>query len=146
MSDDHTCEATYEWVEGKDGKVNFSDKESIPVSLPEVFGGDGNKVNPEEMLAGSVVSCTAVTLMGVLRRAGAPVDAVESFDAETEGTYGKTPDGLNFKEFVIKASFVVETGGPVDELRRKLKTTDVNCIVEKTLNVDVRLESEVHEA
>jgi organic hydroperoxide reductase OsmC/OhrA len=143
MSKDMTCSSDFEWAGGKDGIINFSDKMQLPVSVPPVFGGDKEKVNPEELLSASLNACTSITLLGTLKRTGAPMEDVQSFTANTEGRYGKGKSGLEFKEFVINARFTVKPGGDADTLRKKVESTEVHCLVEKHLQIPVTLNSEV---
>jgi len=143
LSKDYTCEADYSWIEDKDGEVSFPNGTTLPVSIPGHFGGDDSKLDPEELLAGAVNSCISVTMLGVLRRAGAPIDAVVDYQARAEGSYGKGESGLEFKEFVVVAEFVVEDESAAGELRTKIESNEIECLVTETLNVPTRLETTV---
>lgn len=145
MSEDLTCTANFEWTGEKTGKLNISGKASLPVSVPAEFGGDGSKINPEELLAGSLNACTSLTFLGVLDRAGAPLDAIRGYQAETDGRYGKGESGMEFKEFVIDAQFTVAPGA-AEKLRKKVESTEVRCLVEKYLQVPVKLNTKIIES
>ncbi len=141
MARSFKCSTDFEWIAEKDGELNFEEKETIPVSVPPEFGGDGNKVNPEELLNGAINTCFGLTFFGYLSRSGAEV---EEFKVHSEGHYGKGKSGLEFTEFVLHAKVGISAEQDEAELQSLLEKGETECLITKSLDVPVKLETEIY--
>ncbi len=136
-----TSSTHFEWIADKSGDLNFDDKETIPISVPGDFGGDDEKVNPEELLAGAVDACFGLTFLDYLSRSGAEI---EEFEVKAEGRYEKGKNGLEFTEFILDARIGIGPDQNESELQELLEKGKTECLVTKTLNVPVKLEAEIY--
>jgi putative redox protein len=101
------------------------------VDEPEEHGGDDAAPNPQEMLAASLASCTAITMEMYAQRKGWDIG-----DVEVEVDYEPAQRGSPTKfEMVVKLPKEL----PEDQ-REKLMTIAAKCPVHRTLEGEVMFE------
>lgn len=113
--------------------------EDLETNAPPEFGGPEGFWSPETMLTGSVANCFILTFRAISRKAGL---AWKNLDVNVEGTLEKTPEGLRFTRFLIKAALSVNEmdAGTAHPL---LETAKQHCLVTASLNATVELEAEI---
>ncbi len=112
-----------------EGVVRTGGKE-VQVSAPANMGGKGVGTSPEELLLSGITSCYSGTLMGVLRKAGLPVDKVV---VKTDGVVSGYPLSAKFDQLTVHPTIV---GGDKEKLEAYIEQAKVardRCFVGKTV-------------
>lgn len=101
---------------------------SVISDEPPRNGGEGSGPSPVNLALGALAACTAVTVAGVIRRRGMPVQALR-VEIESNGLYGGKAE----------AEAAAEAGGDVEPrqaVKRIIVTGDVSdeelAIIERT--------------
>jgi peroxiredoxin-like protein len=131
MADLHfEIEATWKGTGKEGGGVVRAGGHEIPVSGPTSMGGKGEGASPEELLLTGITSCYSGTLIGVLKRAGLPVDSVS---VKTDGVVSGYPLSSKFGELTVNPTIL---GGDKEKLEEYKKNAEVardKCFVGKTV-------------
>jgi putative redox protein len=103
----------------------------VAADEPKEHGGDDDAPNPQELLAASLASCTAITMEMYAERKGWDIGDVE-VDVEYEPAQRGSPTKF---EMVVKLPKEL----PEDQ-REKLMTIAAKCPVHRTLDGEVMFE------
>jgi putative redox protein len=103
----------------------------VAADEPKEHGGDDDAPNPQELLAASLASCTAITMEMYAERKGWDIGEVE-VDVEYEPAQRGSPTKF---EMVVKLPKEL----PEDQ-REKLMTIAAKCPVHRTLDGEVMFE------
>jgi len=113
--------------------------ESAP---PKEFDGPGDRWSPEHLLVASVTSCFLLTLRAVAR---ASKIAYSGLHVDSEGVLDRVEGGLKFTEVILRARITVPAGSDHEKVTKAMQKAERSCLVSRSLNCAVRLESEVSE-
>ncbi len=106
----------------------------IVVDEPEDSGGDDSGPDPQEMLAVSLASCTAITMEMYAKRKGWEIGEVE-VDVDYEPAQRGSPT-----KFAMKVQLPKELP---EEQRERLMQIAAKCPVHRTLEGEVMFDEEV---
>ena len=101
---------------------------------PESNGGDDNGPNPQELLAASLASCTAITMEMYARRKGWNVDGME---VDCDYTPAERGCATNFKLVMKMPAHLSE------EQAERLQTIAAKCPVHRTLEGEVMFDESI---
>lgn len=120
----------------------------VPVSspgLPDIdnapppeFGGPGDKWSPETMLVASVASCFILTWRSVAR---ASKVEWESVTCDVDGILDRIDRVLKFTEFKMRVELKIPAGGNVEHARRAAEKSEQICLVTRSLDARISLET-----
>jgi peroxiredoxin-like protein len=131
MADLHfTIEATWQGTGKEGGGVVRAGGHEIPVSGPTSMGGQGIGASPEELLLTGITSCYSGTLVGVLKRAGLPVDKVI---VRTDGVVSGFPLSSKFGELTVHPTILGGDKEKLEEYKEKANVARDKCFVGKTV-------------
>lgn len=112
----------------------------LDTNAPPEFGGPEGYWSPETMLSASVANCFILTFRAISRKANLDWSALE---VDVDGILDKTPEGLRFTEFRIRAALTTGSGSDEDSARKLLDKSKLHCLVTASLNARITLESTV---
>ena len=101
---------------------------------PEASGGDDAGPNPQELLAASLASCTAITMEMYAKRKGWNVDGLE---VDVDYTPAERGCATNFKLVMKMPAHLSE------EQAERLQTIAAKCPVHRTLEGEVLFDERV---
>jgi peroxiredoxin-like protein len=132
MADLHfEIEATWQGTGKEGGGVARMSGYEIPVSGPTSMNGKGVGTSPEELLLTGVTACYSGTLVGVLKKAGLPVDSVS---VKTDGVVSGYPLSAKFDQLTVHPTI---HGGDKERLEDYKKNAEIareKCFVGKTIS------------
>lgn len=98
---------------------------SIPIAIPEVFGGNGNGANPKDLLKASAVSCYVMTLAIMLQSRKIPVDDIRV----TSEIFGDKPANLHISHSVELSLAPEATPEQVQSAQTLITAADSACMI-----------------
>ena len=128
----------------RDHIVTAGEKPPLQGSADQIFRGDKNRWNPEEMLVASMAQCHMLWYLHLAARAGI---TVMSYHDHPTGTLLMEPDGSGrFTDITLHPSVIVaeiDQIGPAAELHDKAHRL---CFVANSVNFQVHIEPSAHAA
>lgn len=117
--------------------VSAAGLRTLPTASPPEFDGPDGYWSPETLLTAAVANCFLLTFRSVTRRAAFEWN---SLDVDVEGVLEKTPEGLRFTQFRVKAILDAKGADAAkpDELLHK---AEKGCLVAASLKATVTLET-----
>ena len=112
------------------------------VDSPAVYGGNGNTLNPEEMLVASVNSCLMLVFFHFVEKFSIEIN---SYDSEAVGQVEKTRNGLRFTKIEVNAKVSVGNNTSIEKIEEITKLAEKYCLVSGSLTCPVEYNVEVVE-
>jgi organic hydroperoxide reductase OsmC/OhrA len=112
----------------------------LPSDAPAEFGGPGTRWSPETLLIASVADCFVLSFRAVAAASKFPYVSVS---ANVTGKLEKTPAGMMFTSFDVKAKLVVPAGTDAERAKKLLEKSEQVCLIRNSLKGESHLESEV---
>ena len=109
-------------------------RHNLTADEPESSGGDDNGPNPQELLAASLASCTAITVEMYAKREGWNVDGLE---VDVDYTPAERGSATQFKMVMRMPAHLSE-----DQVER-LQVIAAKCPVHRTLEGEVMFDESV---
>ncbi len=117
--------------------------DGIPALLtatPPEFDGPDDRWSPETLLVAAVADCFALTFRGIARNSKL---LWSSFECDATGTLDRVGDAVRFTDVHLHASLTVPPETSVELATRVLEKAEQRCLVSRSLNASVHLESRV---
>jgi len=112
----------------------------IDTAPPPEFGGPGDKWSPETMLVATVSNCFILTFRSVARLSKVDWTRIR---CHTEGILDRVDKVTRFVEFKVRADLDVPAGVDVEKATRALEKAEHACLVTRSLNGTITLETHV---
>lgn len=151
MADTHTFETTLRWPAdpaqplppdpafSRNNVMAVAGKHDVAGSAPTVFGGDGSRYNPEELLLMSLSECHMLTYLAI---AGKKRMSVLGYEDRATGTLAMGPSGkMQMTTCVLRPVVKVPKGTNLDEARAMHDKAHANCFMANSVNFPVTHES-----
>ncbi|MDX1454043.1 MAG: OsmC family protein [Gammaproteobacteria bacterium] len=123
--------------------ISSKDLDPIKTQAPPEFGGPDGFWSPETLLTAIVANCLILTFRAVSRAARFDW---EDLDVKVDGTLEKTPEGLRFTEFFIKAELTIEDEAEATQAETLLLKAKQQCLLTASLNGEVSLDTKIRTA
>ncbi|AMY10761.1 Peroxiredoxin OsmC [Luteitalea pratensis] len=107
---------------------------------PAEFDGPGDRWSPETLLVGAVVDCFILTFRAI---SNASRVSWISLDCEATGTLDRVDRVTQFTRVDMSAHLVVPAGVDAAAARHALEKAESNCLISRSLNAQVTLETSV---
>ena len=133
-SSQHQYQIALQWKAGREGVLSAPPRPELLGGAPPEFGGTDQVWSPEHLLLSSASLCLMLTFMALAEKAKLKIDG---YRCKTEGTLGKTENGLAFAS--IKVSVELRA---VEQQRAEtmLQTAKKYCIVSNSLKTPLTVE------
>jgi organic hydroperoxide reductase OsmC/OhrA len=115
----------------------MSGAKDTEIGPPVEYGGSADTLNPEELFVASINSCLMLVFYHFADKSGV---AIESYEADAEGTVEKTRNGLRFTKVSVQAKVKAQAanaGGKLDELA---ELAEKFCLVSNSVSCPVTYE------
>jgi peroxiredoxin-like protein len=136
----HRYEVTATAVPDGDVHLGTDDVTPLPTATPREFDGPGERWSPESLLVGAVADCFVLTFRGLARKAGL---SWSSLECDATGTLNRQDAVTRFTHVHLHASLSVPAGGDVNAAKALLRLAEERCLISRSLNASVHLESRV---
>lgn len=114
---------------------------SLHSTAPLPFGGPGGEWSPEHLLTAAISSCFILTFRAI---ASASKLAWQELSCQVEGTLDKVERKMQFTDFIINASLVLNDEADRQRAITALQKAEANCLVSNSLNCAIHLDTEIH--
>ena len=134
----HSDDTTEKFHRGHD--VAYGSGTTIPASSGTDFGGDAERVNPEEQLIGALSSCHMLTFLAIAAKKRL---VVEGYTDSADGVLGKNAAGRMAVTTVTlrpKVVFGGEKQPMADEVKALHESAHRNCFIANSVATDVHVE------
>jgi organic hydroperoxide reductase OsmC/OhrA len=125
-----------------DGDVQLG-SDHLPVlktATPPEFDGPGGRWSPETLFVAAIADCFVLTFRGVARASKLPW---LSLGCDATGTLDRQDGISRFTDVYLRASLIVPAGVDAALATRLLKKAEERCLISRSLNGTVHLESRV---
>ena len=134
----HRYDVTATAVPDGDVHVATEDVPPLATTTPREFDGPGGRWSPEALLVAAVADCFVLTFRGLARASKLPW---MSLDVDTSGTLDRQDGVTRFTEVHLRATLSVPPDTSEDAAKRVLQKAEDRCLVSRSLNATVHLES-----
>jgi len=134
----HHYDVTATAVPEGDVHLGTGDVPPLATTTPREFDGPGNRWSPEALLVGAVADCFILTFRGMARAAKLPWASLE---CDATGTLDREDGVTRFTHVHLHASLRVPPGTDEAAARQLLQRAEDRCLVSRSLNATVHLES-----
>jgi organic hydroperoxide reductase OsmC/OhrA len=114
--------------------------EALALSSDPAFGGDPQRMNPEQLVVAAASSCQLLSFLALAARAR--ID-VRSYHDEAEGEMPEDQTPVRFTQIVLRPRIVVAEGSDAERVRRLVALAHEQCYVANSLRTPVDVESEI---
>jgi organic hydroperoxide reductase OsmC/OhrA len=121
-------------VAGSSAVTTMSGVRQAEIGPPVEYGGSAETLNPEELFVASINSCLMLVFYHFAEKSGV---AIESYEAEAEGTVEKTRNGLRFTRVGVQAKVKIQAADIVGELRELTELAEKFCLVSNSVSCPV---------
>jgi organic hydroperoxide reductase OsmC/OhrA len=153
MGDSHQFETVLRWpaepgqslppdpAYSRNNVLGAAGKPDVAGSAPTVFGGDGARYNPEELLVLSLSQCHMLTYLAIAARRKFRIVSYEDRATGTlavgeHGTRGK----MSMQGVVLRPMVRIPKEVALDEARAIHDKAHANCFIANSVNFPVRIE------
>lgn len=121
-------------VAGSPAVTTMSGAKETEIGPPLEYGGSTETLNPEELFVASINSCLMLVFYHFAEKSGV---AIESYEANAEGTVEKTRNGLRFTSVSVQAQVKAEAMDTDGKLREFAELAEKFCLVSNSVNCPV---------
>jgi organic hydroperoxide reductase OsmC/OhrA len=128
------------WKEARLGELTLAEDRAIRVACPVEFGGPGGEWTPEHLFVASVQVCIMTTFLWLIESEGVRIG---SYECNSKGE-AMTRDGeFKFTRIVVRPRVRCADPGDIEKAMELLKRAHRECLISKSLSIDVILSPEV---
>jgi len=121
-------------VAGKTAVTTMSGAKDAEIGAPVEYGGRPDTLNPEELFVASINSCLMLVFYHFAEKSGV---AIESYEANAEGTVEKTRNGLRFTKVSVEAKVKIEAADVAGKLHELAELAEKFCLVSNSVTCPV---------
>jgi organic hydroperoxide reductase OsmC/OhrA len=110
---------------------------TLAMSADAAFGGDAERLNPEQLVVLAASTCQLLSFLAVAARAR--IDVVSYLD-DAEGEMPAEPAPPHLTRIVLRPRIVVRGDVSLDRVRRMVDAAHRECYVANSLRTDVTVE------
>ena len=121
-------------VAGSPAVTTMSGAKETKIGPPAEYGGSAETLNPEELFVASINSCLMLVFYHFAEKSGV---AIESYQADAEGTVEKTRNGLRFTKVSIQAKVKIKAADVAGKLHELSELAEKFCLVSNSVTCPV---------
>jgi len=114
--------------------TTMSGAKDAEIGPPLEYGGNADTLNPEELFVASINSCLMLVFRHFADKSGV---AVESYEADAEGTVEKTRNGLRFTKVDVQAKVKLGATDVDGKLHELAELAEKFCLVSNSVSCPV---------
>lgn len=121
-------------VVGRTATTIMSGAKNAEIGPPVEYGGNSDTLNPEELFVASINSCLMLVFYHFANKTGV---AIDSYEANAEGTVDKTRNGLRFINVNVQAKVKCDTTDVGAKLNELAELAEKFCLVSNSVSCPV---------
>jgi organic hydroperoxide reductase OsmC/OhrA len=114
--------------------TSMSGAKDTEIGPPSEYGGSPDTLNPEELFVASINSCLMLVFYHFADKGGV---AIDSYEADAEGTVEKTRNGLRFTNVNIQAKVKIQAEDVAGKLHELAELAEKFCLVSNSVSCPV---------
>ena len=126
------------WHGKRRGALSAAGRPDIVVGSPPEFNGDPDVWAPEELLVGSLNTCTLLTFL-TLARGHVTLVAYES---DAEGLFENVDGTFQMTKATVRPRVTVQSEAELEPARKAMDSVEARCFIARSLTAQVVLEPE----
>ena len=119
---------------GNPAVTTMSGAKEAEIGPPVEYGGRPDTLNPEELFVASINSCLMLVFYHFAEKSGV---AIESYEADAEGTVEKTRNGLRFTKVSVQAQVKIQATDGAGSLQELAELAEKFCLVSNSVSCPV---------
>ena len=119
---------------GNPAVTTMSGAKEAEIGPPVEYGGRPDTLNPEELFVASINSCLMLVFYHFADKSGV---AIESYEADAEGTVEKTRNGLRFTKVSVQAQVKIQATDGTGTLQELAELAEKFCLVSNSVSCPV---------
>lgn len=121
-------------VAGSPAVTTMSGAKETEIGPPVEYGGSAETLNPEELFVASINSCLMLVFYHFAEKSSV---AIESYEADAEGTVEKTRNGLRFTKVSVQAKAKIQAADVSSKLHEFAELAEKFCLVSNSVTCPV---------
>jgi organic hydroperoxide reductase OsmC/OhrA len=113
---------------------------ALALSADPAFGGDGERLNPEQLLVAAASSCQLLSFLAVAARAR--ID-VREYSDDAEGEMPEADRPMRIVRIVLRPRIVVAPGPDQDRVRELVEVAHRHCFIASSLTTEIDVEPRI---
>jgi organic hydroperoxide reductase OsmC/OhrA len=127
------------WSSARRGMLSAAGKPNIAVGSPPEFKGEPDIWAPEELLVGSLNTCTMLTFLTLAQAQGlTPV----GYESEAEGLLENVEGNYHITEVAVRPHVTLESEAELEPARKTMESVEAHCFIANSINARVILSPE----
>jgi uncharacterized OsmC-like protein len=123
------------------GELVFDQKPALPMSSPQVFGGEADRYSPQELFVASIAGCFLTTFSSNAKRMKLTVNSLR---IEGRGVVQRdAASGWRFTDIFIVMHIEVPDTISKGKAQRAAELTEKYCMVSRSVRCQVHLEARI---
>jgi organic hydroperoxide reductase OsmC/OhrA len=138
----HEFKVAVTWSGENLADITLESRPSLPLSSPQVFGGQPGCYTPQELFISSITACYTTTFLSILRRMKQSLD---SLVIEGHGVIERDPEGgWRFREVIVKMNIGIPNEESTAQISRGVELAKKYCMVTRAVSCPVHLEHTIN--
>lgn len=127
------------WSSARRGMLSAAGKPNIVVGSPPEFKGEPDIWAPEELLVGSLNTCTMLTFLTLAQAKGlTPV----RYESEAEGLLENVEGKYRITEITVRPHVTLKSEAELEPARKSMESVEARCFIANSINARVKLTPE----
>jgi organic hydroperoxide reductase OsmC/OhrA len=125
------------WSGKRRASLSAAGRPDIAVGSPPQFNGDPDVWAPDELLVGSLNTCTPLTFLTLARGHGVTLVAYES---DAEGRFENVDGTFRMTQVTVRPRIAVKSEAEIEPARNAMDSVEAHCFIAKSITAKVVLE------
>jgi organic hydroperoxide reductase OsmC/OhrA len=117
--------------------------DELKLSADATFGGDADRLNPEQLLLAAASSCQLLSFLALAANAG--IDVLH-YEDDADAVMPTSQDRMRITRIVLRPQIVVAAGTDLARVDQLVAAAHASCYVANSLDVDVAIEPAIEHA
>jgi organic hydroperoxide reductase OsmC/OhrA len=124
------------WTSARRGMLSAARKPGIVVGSPPEFKGEPDIWAPEELLVGSLNTCTMLTFLTLAQTESViPV----GYESEAEGLLENVEGKYRITEVTVRPRVTLRSEADLGPARKTMKSVEAHCFIANSINAGVTI-------